>query len=290
MKTVRTIRATRWLLGWTLLLGCLGLGGCANLAAVRSFAKTSAATANYQQVVADFASSARRNANYRPESPYITATPQSREEVRRHFEQVQTVVVDYLNALGELAADAPPRVDDEVKGLVGELKKSKFVGQGDRQAGLATLSAAGALASSLANLAIRGRRELMLRELIKANDDSLQLVVKGLANVVGQDFVGSLEEEQETANSYFQKVRDRATDQAVAEFLTRFARIEHDEATNARIAQARAYAQVLTKIGAGHAQLRADLNNLKAKSVQASLQQYTEELQNLYQAIHDLKH
>ena len=288
MKLLCAVRAARWLLGGA-LLGCLGLAGCANLAAVRSFAKTSAATANYQQVVADFASSATRNANYRPDSPYLTATPQSRAEVCRRFEQVQTVLVDYLNALGELAADAPPRVDGEVQSLVSELKKSKFVGEGDRQAGFTTLSAAGALASSLANLAIQGHRELKLRQLIKANDDSLQLLVKGLAKVVAQDFVGSLAEEQETANSYFQKVRDRATDHAVAEFLTRFARIEHDEATNARMAQARAYAQVLTNIGAGHAQLRADLDNLKAKSVQASLQQYTEELQNLYQAIRDLK-
>lgn len=63
------LRATyrRTLSVW--LLSSAGLSGCAtNLEAVRAFAKTLAATADYQQVVMDYVESFNRQNAYQPES------------------------------------------------------------------------------------------------------------------------------------------------------------------------------------------------------------------------------
>ena len=54
-------QACPWLVGTVVVAQ---LVGCANLDAVRKFAETSAATADYKQVVADYAESPKRSMRY----------------------------------------------------------------------------------------------------------------------------------------------------------------------------------------------------------------------------------
>lgn len=326
-----SVRSARLLAQCLLVISLLYLPGCANLAAVRSFAKTSAATADYHQVVLDFESSATRRARYKPDltnPDYVLRTPQSRADERQRFEEAQAVLVNYMNALGELAAEGQPKLSDNVKGLTAELAKAPFIATGDAKANLTTLSAAGTIVGSLANLATKGSREVQLKQLIRTNDAQVQVLTKGLAQVVAVDFVGSLDEERETADSYFDQViiqtsarpapqapasalgtrslpaatpknspatppsespAGGAAVAALTRFLVRQARITHDDATDTRLAQARAYAQVLRKIGAGHAQLLAGLDKLDSTALKASLTEYAQELQQLYQGIQQLR-
>lgn len=199
------------------------LAGCVDLGAVRSFAKTSAATADYQQVPADYAASTVRRESFKPfTAVFSTQVPLTRAADIRRFGKAQAVLVAYMNALGDLAADELPSVDPEMSKLADELKKANFLTFTNPRAQSKTLTAAGTIAASLIKIALDAKRQAELSRLIMASDTTIQVVVAGLADIVDKDFITSLQaEENDEAQAYFRKVEDGATDKVLAGFLVR---------------------------------------------------------------------
>lgn len=276
------------------IFASLALLGCANLQAVREFAKTSAETANYHQIVSDYIRSAERQKHYQPAAvaAQLDALARARAEQRAKLEGAQRVLVQYLSALGDLAADQLPNVDSEVDRLGKALEKAKFVGDGDAAIGKETASACAAIVKVLTRAVLDHWRQAQVSRIIRETDESVQAVVAGLREVVLLDFSASLDTEAEAIRKYFQGPIADATsrnDLDAVPPLARILMIERLEQVEGRRGRLKAYADVLSRIGRGHSDLRQNVETLDDPALAQRLKQYAKDLKTLYNAIQDLE-
>lgn len=266
------------------------VAGCANLQSVRDFAKISAATADYQQIVADYAMSPDRQKRYQParSAPQLEAQAKARAEQKPKLEAAQTILVEYMNALGDLAADDLPKVDTQIDALGKALEKAKFVGDGDAAIGKETATAAGTIAKILIRAVLDHWRQKQTSRIVTEANDSVQIVTSGLREIVLKDFSASLDTEKETVRKYFEAPIAASTASGDADAVPALARIlwlEHSDQIETRRVKLTAYADVLDKIGKGHEDLAQNVNRLKDKDLKERLRGYAKDLQALYKAI-----
>jgi hypothetical protein len=257
---------------------------------VREFAKTSAATADNKRIVADYVSSPERQKRFQPQraAPALDEFARQRKEQQAILEGAQTVLVEYLNALGNLAADALPQVDSEIEALRKSLETAKFVGDGDAAIGKETATAASTIAKVLVREALEHWRQAHVRALVKETDASIQTLVEGLREVVVEDFARSLAIEEEAVRKYFEKsISDAlAHDQPdSAPPLARILWLDRKDQNAARQNALSNYAAALAKIGTGHADLRANVGKFEDKALEERLRRYAKDLQTLYKAM-----
>lgn len=275
------------------LVGTLLLSGCANLQAVRDFAMISAATADYQQIVADYATSPTRQKRYYPPrfASQLDATAETRAEQRVKLEAVQSLLVTYMTTLGDLAADELPNVDAEIDTLGKTLEKTPFVGDGDAKISKATASAAGTIAKILTRTVLDQWRQKRLRRIIQEADPSVQTVIAGLREIVLVDFKTSLDLEEEAVRKYFESAIAAAKASGDTEALPPLAHVlwlEHSDRIAVRRLRLGEYAAVLEKIGDGHADLSKNVDTLGDKELAKRLARYARDLQKLFKAIASL--
>lgn len=293
MTNDRSAARTWWIVFNGIMLGSLLLQGCLNLQAVREFAKTSAATADYQQILADYVRSPDRQKRYQTEShtTQLDTLVKARAEQKAKLEGVQTVLVAYMSALGDLAANDLPNVDKEIGRLGKTLEKAKFVGEGDAGIKKETATAAGTIAKVLTRAVLDHWRKRKVRQIIKDTDDNVQTVVDGLREVVLKDFNLSLDIEAAAIQKYFQKPIADAMSRNEPDAVPPLARIlllERLDQVEMRRAKLIAYADVLSKIGKGHADLRKNVGKLDDKALTQRLKQYGEDLRTLYKTIQQI--
>lgn len=289
---------TRWgamksKFGWLLVIAALTFSGCANLEVVAKFAKISASTADYQQVVGDYADSPRRQRSYQPErmAAQLDALVKRRAEQKPQLEGVQKVLVEYMSALGDLAADKLPNVDDEIDGIGKSLETAKFVGDGDAQIGKETTTAAASIAKVLVRAVLDAWRQCQVIKIVKETDPHLQIVVAGLKEVFDKDLRGSLDNEELAVRKPFQAWIAAATSGNDSDGAPPVARIilnERLEQVQNKRAKLDAYITVLDTIGKGHADLFANVDKMDDKTLKTRLQGYSQDLQTLHKAIKDL--
>jgi len=276
-----------------LLLGNILLAGCVNLQAVREFAKTSAATAEYRQILADYTGSPHRQQRYQPGrlSEQLSALDKARTEQKAGLERAQTILVQYLNALGDLASDALPHIDKEVDQLGSALEKARFVGVGDAAIKKETATATGTIAKILTKVFLEHWRRPQVRRMIRETDGSLQTVIAGLREIVLQDCNASLDVEAEVIRKYFEKSMAAAlsrNDPDGVPPLARLLMLERLEEIEARRGRLSRYAEVLQTIGRGHADLARNVDRFHDMALRERLKQYADELQALYRAIREI--
>jgi len=286
-------RAVKSRFGGLLVIAALALSGCANLEVVGKFAKTSAATADYQQVVVDYADSPRRQRSYQPErmAAQLDALVKRRAEQKPQLEGSQKVLVEYMSALGDLAADKLPNVDDEIDGIGKSLETAQFVGDGDAQIGKKTATAAASIAKVLVRAVLDAWRQCQLIKIVKESDPHLQIVVAGLKEVLDKDLRGSLDNEELAVSKPFQAWIAAATsgnDPDGAPSVARILLSERLEQVQGKLAKLDAYIRVLDTIGKGHADLFANVDKMDGKTLKTRLQVYSKDLQTLHKAIKDL--
>lgn len=270
----------------------LVLGGCVNLEAVRQFAKTSAATADYQRIVADYATSPTRQKRYAPARAHaaLDAEAARRAEQRRALSSAQQVVVEYMSALGDLAADDLTDYSKQIEGLRASLDKVGVVGDGaalvDKKTAAAGVKIADVILEAMAN----GYRQAKLAEVIREANDPLQNVLAGLREIVTKDFERSLSNEAEAIRKPFEAVVSAAgtEDESELKPIARILLEERLEQIEARRAQLTTYAAVLDKIAAGHADLLAGIGRFDSKDLQRRLKGYAKDLQTLVKAYREL--
>jgi hypothetical protein len=266
---------------------------CANLDAIRRFAKTSAATADYPQVVADYTGSLTRVRAYEPEQMHaqLDQLIQRRKEQAPRLLAVQTVLVDYMNALGDIAADKLPDVDNEIAGIGKSLEGAKFIGDGDAQIGKETASAAASIAQVLIRTGLDLWRSCEVSRIVKEVDPHLQVVVAGLREILDKDLRASLDNEREAVRKPFQAwiaAATSANDPDGAPPVARVLLSERLELVDGRSARLDAYLQALDKIGKGHAELAANVDQLDADALKKRLEAYVADIQALRGAIETL--
>lgn len=276
-----------------LLLTCLLPTGCADLQAVREFAKTSAATADYRQIITDYIESPIRQKRYQPENhaAQLDSIAKKRAGQKKLLEGSQTILVEYMSALGDLAADELPNVDSEIEGLGKALEKAGIAGDGDDVVSKKTATAAGNIARVLTRAALDHWRQDRVKTIIRDSDDNVQTVVAGLREIVLKDFNASLDIEAEAVKMYFEapiaSAESRNDTDAVPP-LARILMLEHLDRIKERRDRLTSYAQVLDKIGKGHAELLSNVDRLEDKALKERLKKYAKDLQTLYKAINEI--
>ena len=272
-----------------MLVALLGLAACADLQAIRDFAKTSSATADYKQIVSDYAASPERQKRLQPErfAGRLDSDIAQRAEQAKRLHAAQAVLADYMDALGDLAADDLPNVDSQIDGLSKALEGAGFIGGGDAAIGKETAGAAATIARILTRAAMDHWRQAKLEKIIAEADPSIQAVTAGLREMILQDFARSLDIEAEATRKYFEATIAAANAGNQSESVPPLSRVlwlDREDALAARRARLEPYANLLMKIGEGHAALRANLGSLKDKALQARLKQYAKDLRKLYKA------
>ncbi len=293
MEETGIIKHCRITIFGLLLLTSLLASGCADLQAVRSFAKTSAATADYRQIVTDYVESPTRRKRYHPDryavQPAGTTTPRARQKTL--LAGSQRVLAGYLNALGDLAADELPDVDSEIDGLAKALEKAGFAGDGDAAIRKETASAAGSIAKVLTRAVLDHWRQDRIQKIIRETDGNVQTVVAGLREIVLKDFNASLDIEAEAVRKYFESsiaaAKSRNDEEAVPP-LARILMQEHLDRIRERRDRLSSYAEVLKKIGTGHADLLANVDKLEDKALQERLEKFAADIRILYKAIKEI--
>jgi hypothetical protein len=286
----RTVLAER---RWFAFACIAVLGGCVNLEAVRDFAKTSAATADYQQVVSDYVESPLRRVRYAAPGAAddLKKTAARRKEQRPRLEAAQGVLVKYMAALGDAAADELPRVDSEIDGFLKALEGAKFVGDADAAIGKETASAAATVAKVLTRVVLDSWRRREVAEVVQETDGNIQVVVAGLQEIIENDFVQSLKSEEADVRFPFEawlaatkSFKDPAGTPPPMQILLE----ERLDLIAKKRQNAESYAEVLGKIGKGHAELADKTIKLDDAELKARLKQYASDLQTLYRSIKTL--
>jgi phosphoenolpyruvate carboxylase len=271
----------------------LAQAGCANLDAVRRFAKASSAAARCDPVVDDYARSPVRQLRYEPE-PFrrqLEEVAARRAEQRKRLEAAQAVLVGYLGALGDLAADDVPNVDADMDGLLEALETGKYIGDGDGQIGAESASAAAAIAKVLLRAAADRWRQQRLVELIRETDPRLQTLVAGLREIVDQDLRTSLAQEEEALRKPFLAWKAAAVAGGDPDGAPRAASALLEErlaVLQDRRTALDQYLKALGTIAQGHAELRQNVDHLRKRELVDRLAVHARDLATLARSIRKL--
>lgn len=264
-----------------------------NLAAVREFAKTSAATAHYEQVVSDYVNSPVRQKRYQPTSStdQLDALVARRAEQGPILEATQQILVTYMSTLGDLAADQLPNVDSEIDSLSSALEKAKFIGDGDKQIGKETASAAASIAKVLIRASLDGWRRREVARIVKETNPALQNTIAGLKEILDQDMRDSLTNEALAVKSPFRAWIAAAESKGDPDGAPPVARILMDErlaTVNAKEAVLDDYIKVLDTIAKGHDDLTNNIDSMSKSDLKDRLKGYSKDLQTLYKSFKKL--
>jgi len=266
-----------------LLTGLLVLGvGCTSLAPITEFADISAQSAAYTGLVTQYVQFPERQKRFQPSSQHARLEQMSRERAA-HKERLllrQALIEEYMDALGQLAADEPVKYDKEIDALGKAVAHNKFAGEKDA-------GAFGSVSKILFRAVADGWRRRKLRELIGESNSPFQEVVGALKRIVDQGFAGDTENEEIAIRNYYQPIILSAKDKAGIAAL--------EEWRDARLAEVRVwrhaitdYSEVLSKIASGHQKLydkRDDLDNI---DLLQQMSRYTKDLRKLFNTLKNL--
>lgn len=289
-RSVPLLRASLAALTLIFLSAC---GTRTNLAAVREFAKTSAATAHYEQVVSDYVNSPVRQRRYQPanQAANLDALVASRAEQGPILEATQQVLVAYMSTLGDLAADQLPNVDSEIDSLSNALEKAKFIGEGDKQVGRETATAAASIAKVLIRVSMDGYRRRHVSRIVKETNPALQNTIAGLKDILEHDMRASLTNEALAIKSPFRSWIAAAESLGDPDGAPPVARILLDErlaVVNAKEAVLDDYIKVLDLIAQGHEDLTTNIDRISKNDLKVRLKGYSKDLQTLYKSFKKL--
>jgi len=273
----------------------LSLGtGCANLEAVRKFAKVSAGTDEFHDIVGDYASSTLRMIPYEPENQEATLRDQAkkREAQVKLLEDAQAVLAAYMSVLGDLAADDFPTVDDDVDALTKALGDSGILDDKTNK----TIGAAGEIGKIVSRVVFEQWRQRKLVEVIREADPQVQALTAGLREILDTDLRAALKNERTAVDDLYHGVPDDHSDgdgqqarlAAMSYRMARLLRLQGDVDLDARIAKIDDYVAVLDAIAKGHADLAKNVDHLSAIDVVTRLNGYVRDIRALREQIAEL--
>lgn len=277
-RASRIRQTTSWLALW--LIAVVGVG-CANLAAIREFASTSADSAAYTRLVSDYVESPAREKRYQPVQFHADL---DRRLAERRAEQERLLlqhrlIQEYMEALALLAADEAVVYETEINALGKAVSEVKFLDAKDAEA-------ATAITRVLTRAVADGWRRRQVQRLIEDSNAHVQVVVKSLKTVVERGFAGDATNEREAMNRYYRTLTLESDDRAGIAALQEWQamRLASVDAREEAIA---AYAKILEKIGEGHQRLYDERGALSAKTLLADMKGYSKELKTMFAVVRD---
>lgn len=256
--------------------------GCANLSAIQEFASISAESAEHTKLVTNYVESPSRLKRYQSPSRHdrLDRDAAARAAQRERLLLRQTLIVEYMNALGRLATDEAVTKGKELGDLRNAVKEAKFADAKEADA-----------FSAIANVAVKGAtdwwRQKQLKELITTSNEPFQIVVKSLRDIVEKDFSGDPLREKEAIRQYCSDLVLQSSDKAGIAALREWCDLRLAE-IDTREEAIKAYAKILEKISLGHRQLYEGRNDLSQKQLLQEIRGYAKELRTTFAAMRNL--
>ncbi len=259
------------------------LCGCANLEAVGNFARLSADTAGYRQIVSDYSDSPERLRPYSP--PGFTAQLDTlvrlRQEQKPRLENIQTVLVEYMSALGELSDGKRPCVDERIGAIGTSLGSYGFAASAS---GKAAATAGASIAAILLKRSLDSWRQHEVSGIIRECDPHLQAVIAGMKRLLDTQMRASLDNEEAALSKPFLAWEVDAGLHGQKESAGRVAQVllvERRLELQKKRMRLDTYIRVLDTIGKGHADLLVNVAHIRGRLLEDRLRQYSKELMTL---------
>ncbi len=263
------------------LVGCLLTiqFGCTNLSAIREFADISAESAEYTKLVDEYATSPERQKRYQPASHHQQLADMALERsiqkdrlLLRH-----ALIEEYMDALGQLAADELVTYDKDIDALGTAVVKNRIVDKKEAEA-------FGTIAKILTNAVTDHWRKSQLKKLISKTNDSFQTVVQALRTIVSRDFMDDLDIERIALNKYYTTKLLESSDPAGIAALQEWQELQRDR-LKARQEALEGFAQALDNIAEGHQLLYDSQNDLATDGLMKQMSRHSKNLRKLINAI-----
>lgn len=187
------------------------LTSCANLESVRNFAKQSAVLTSDQEAVDYWGKWNERSKSFdaivaklpqkdgkTPKGPISPKSVPTKEELQA-IKALQSVLSAYMSKLGSLAENDITDVSKQVDGLVENLNKLPSDMPEEKQK---KVNAAYGALIKLVKLPLEAYRHYKVRELIRENDNNIQLLTEGLSVAMGSVAKFSKQEKNSVLNWY----------------------------------------------------------------------------------------
>jgi len=268
------------------LLLFIALSGCANLQAVREFALVSSASAEYTELVSDYAASPLRQKEFQPERTHASLDQMAvvREAQKTDLLAIHTLIAEYMDSLGHLAADEIVVFDREYDLFASELRNSEILGAKE-------VDAYARIAKILTSAAADGWRKRKLAKIIGETNDDFQIVAGALSLIVDKDFRASLENEKIAVAKHYGGIIAEAKANppqgagiaAVIEIMK-----ERLASVDSGIEAIDTYTAILQKIAAGHQQLYDGRKCLAKKALFKDLKRQSKELRKAYKELRSI--
>jgi hypothetical protein len=281
MKRLNTLRHSFFA---TLLLVAVFLVGCVDLSAIRRFADQAAETASYSELTHFYIGHYDRISRYRDaeNSTTLAQDAEKRQKQEQPLLGLQRGLVEYLNALAELASDRAITYDQSLKGLTDELKDSKLLS--DSRA-----DAFQSISTLLAKAATDGYRRKKLKEFITRGNAPIQKVIDGLTNIVGKDFVRDISSERKEIEGYYKEIIKRSPENDPSRELVRDKMLTVTDQLRAQEQACAAYVAAMAKIAQAHQELYDRRDRLANQETLTLLYSYGQEVVALRQKLRQTK-
>jgi hypothetical protein len=273
----------RQLLWCPLLLVAIAFIGCVDLNAIRRFADQAAETASYSDLTHFYIGHYDRISRYRDSD----SLPDPKEVEKREKQEqpllgLQRGLVEYLNALAELASDRAVSYDQSLKGLADELKDSKLLA--DSRA-----DAFHSISTLLAKAATDGYRRKKLKDFITQGNAPIQKIIDGLTNIVGKDFVRDIVSERKEIEGYYKEIIGRSQTNDPSRELVRDKMLTVNDELRAQEHACGAYVAAMSKIAQAHQELFDRRDRLANPETLTLIYSYGQEMIALRQKLHQPK-
>lgn len=273
--------------GWRLVVVAwvvLTVSGCVSLGAVRDFASTSSDAVQYSHLVSAYAGTPARLKRYEPPSqwPVLDRQTTEREAQRDRLLLRQKLIQEYMDALGQLAADDLVSYDlvsddNQLDVLGNAVKNAKF----DDQSEAAAFSAVSKLL--VGAVTDRWRRGKVV-SLIEQTEAPFQVVMEAMITIVGTDFGSDVANERVALDKYYGTLQREGKDPAGLAALAEWREMREAQLRDRDSAIA-SYTTVLKTIAAGHHKLYESRHELSKPEIKAEIHRYTRRLKEASTAI-----
>ena len=324
----RIILKSKFLLTLLILIIVLPANSCVDLTAIRKFAESSTVVAQkFPALSSDFYRACSQRSkyfyydyvNYDPlkmreidslagidkieafkgtiPADQFGNTPVKDEILCREWKKIHPmatnlnkVLVDYMKALGDLAADELTSYDKDFDQLNKSIVKTKFFKESEVTAGTM-------LAKFLSNIFTEAFRRKKLKEAIETQNGNVKILTSALGKYVTDNYITALKDEQRALNVFYGDaiIANRNRDSAISTFLDRnkatsdpLAVISIKQMWDAELAKlqdrinaAEAYGKIMDNFREGHQKLYDSRNNLNSKDVQKMALSYANTIEEL---------
>jgi hypothetical protein len=264
------------------------LSACADLKGIRQFSEVSADTAGYTALSIDYVKSIERQKRFQDQSHYadLDRIIKDRKQQQDALLGLHRGVQEYMTAIGALAADELVSYDSALDSFSKNLKSAKLPHLDDK-----SVNAFSALIKLIAKAASDAYRQKQLNLIISDSNIDFQTLISSMSDIVGLDYVSSLENEEAAVDKYYKKIiviAENAPPQQASIQLLKESWQTKKDAIEVKKQSCALYAKSLKKIGEGHQLLYENLDKLTTKKFLDTLYGYKNEVEFLNKEIQNI--